>query len=63
MKSKFPIASPRNAGVKLAVNILNPLRRSPNLMLGTLLTMLSNATLAHALLMVYASLEPIFSSD
>lgn len=50
--SKLPIASPRRAGVKSAVNSLNCSRCSPSLSSGILLTMFSNATLAQALLTV-----------
>ena len=50
--SKLPMASPRKAGVKSAVKSLNCCRASPISSPEMLLTMLSRATLAHALLTV-----------
>ena len=47
------MASPRNAGLKSDVKSLNPWRLSPSSMLGILLTMFNNATLAQALLLVW----------
>lgn len=52
-KSKLAIASPRSAGLKSDVKSLNPRRLTPSSMLGILLTMFSNATLAQALLLVW----------
>ncbi len=50
--SKLPTASPRRAGLKDAVKSLKARRFSPSSISGTLLTILSNATLAQALLIV-----------
>ena len=47
------MASPRNAGVKVAVKLLNCSKFSPRSMSGILFTILSSATLAHALSIVY----------
>ena len=47
------MASPRKAGVKVAVNSLNCSKFSPKSMSGMLFMMLSSATLAHALSIVY----------
>ena len=52
--SKLPTASPRKAGVKLAVKRLKCSRLSPSSSSATLLTMFSKATLAQALFTVYA---------
>ncbi len=57
--SKLPTASPRKAGLKDAVKSLKARRFSPSSMFGTLLTMLSNATLAQALLIVLSSLDGV----
>lgn len=60
--SKLPIASPRKAGLKEAVNSLKARRFSPNSILGTLLTIFSKATLAQALLIVFPLLDMSDSS-